>query len=214
MSEYLVKRQSLENIADEIRVLSGTTEPLGLTEMATNVNDANDEVADQTDLIAQVVSALQGKSIPGGGEDVTEETATYTDLLTDLEAAVDALPDAGSGGIETCTVTVTYNASGTLGYFGATHSQYVNGEYTVISEDSSRSYASGRIYENVPVGSLFVICYSAMSSGFEAFNCAGCKYTTKMGNGYTVNSSSDPLWCFTILPDNNGVATIHCYDND
>lgn len=32
------------------------------------------------------------------GEDVTAETNTYTDLLDDLEAAVDALPDAGSGG--------------------------------------------------------------------------------------------------------------------
>lgn len=105
MSEYLVQRQSLENIADEIRVLSGTTEPLGLTEMATNVNDANDEVADQTELIAQVVSALQGKSVPGGGEDVTAETETYTDLLTDLEAAVEALPEAGSGGVETCTIS-------------------------------------------------------------------------------------------------------------
>ena len=42
------------------------------------------------------------------GEDVTAETNTYTDLLTDLEAAVDALPDAGSGGgsVETCTVTI------------------------------------------------------------------------------------------------------------
>lgn len=100
----------LTNLADEIRVLSGTTEPLGLTEMATNVNDANDEVADQTDLIAQVASALQGKSVPGGGEDVTAETETYTDLLADLEAAVDALPDAGGGssggGAETCTVEI------------------------------------------------------------------------------------------------------------
>ena len=104
MSEYLVQRQSLENIADEIRVLSGTTEPLGLTEMATNVNDANDEVADQTDLIAQLASALQGKSVPGGGEDVTAEVTAQITLIDDLEAAVDALPDAGSGGVETCTV--------------------------------------------------------------------------------------------------------------
>ena len=33
-------------------------------------------------------------------------------MLTDLETAIDALPDAGSGGgsgsVETCTVTVTY----------------------------------------------------------------------------------------------------------
>ena len=32
------------------------------------------------------------------GEDVTAETNTYTSLLDDLEAAVDALPNAGSGG--------------------------------------------------------------------------------------------------------------------
>lgn len=33
-----------------------------------------------------------------GGEDISAETAEYTELLTDLETAVDALPDAGSGG--------------------------------------------------------------------------------------------------------------------
>lgn len=43
------------------------------------------------------------------GEDVTAETNTYTSLLDDLEAAVDSLPDAGSGGgasLETCEVTI------------------------------------------------------------------------------------------------------------
>lgn len=43
------------------------------------------------------------------GEDVTAETNTYTNLLDDLEAAVDSLPDAGSGGgasLETCEVTI------------------------------------------------------------------------------------------------------------
>lgn len=47
------------------------------------------------------------------GEDVTTETNAYTELLGDLEAAVDALPDAGGGSsggmqIETCDVTI-YN---------------------------------------------------------------------------------------------------------
>ena len=77
-------KELLTNLADEIRVLSGTTEPLGLTEMATSVNDANDEVADQTDLIAQIASALQGKSVPGGGGS-----------------------SGGGASVETCTVTVT-----------------------------------------------------------------------------------------------------------
>ena len=43
------------------------------------------------------------------GEDVTAETNTYTSLLDGLEAAVDALPDAGGSGganIETCEVTI------------------------------------------------------------------------------------------------------------
>jgi hypothetical protein len=136
MSEYLVKRQSLENIADEIRVLAGTTELLGLTEMATNINDANDEVADQTDLIAQLASALQGKSVPGGGEDVTAETETYTDLLTDLEAAVDTLPDAGSGAPVKKTVTITVEATlaiGTITYFdeSGTLCSMHSGTYTI-----------------------------------------------------------------------------------
>ena len=47
------------------------------------------------------------------GEDVTDETNTYTSLLTELETAIDELPDAGSGGVETCTVTISgVDASG------------------------------------------------------------------------------------------------------
>lgn len=74
MSEYLVQRQSLENIADEIRVLSGTTEPLGLTEMATNVNDANAQAAEIEGLIEELNVALDGKSVSGGEANV--ETCT------------------------------------------------------------------------------------------------------------------------------------------
>lgn len=60
----------------------------------------------QATTISEIAALLEGKSVSGGSnEDVTAETEAYTDLLTDLEAAVDALPDAGSGGgVETCTV--------------------------------------------------------------------------------------------------------------
>ena len=54
-------------IADEIRELSGTTEALGLDAMATNLGEANDEVASQTGLLARVISALDGKASGGSG---------------------------------------------------------------------------------------------------------------------------------------------------
>lgn len=66
-----------------------------------------------------------------GGEDVSAETAEYTSLLTDLETAIDALPDAGSGGgsaVETCTVTVNFTG-GAAGYgeSGLCDIYYANG---------------------------------------------------------------------------------------
>lgn len=52
----------LTAIADEIRELSGTTNAMGLDAMAGNVSEANEEVSNQVDLIAQITSALEGKT--------------------------------------------------------------------------------------------------------------------------------------------------------
>lgn len=64
MSEYIVRRDSLVNVADEIRVLSGTTAEMGLDAMAENVAEANTEVTSQADLLIDLENALQGKSLP------------------------------------------------------------------------------------------------------------------------------------------------------
>lgn len=60
-------------IADEIRTLSGTTGTMGLDAMATNVNSANTKVDSQSDLLAQIVAALEAKGANG-----TFETWTFT----------------------------------------------------------------------------------------------------------------------------------------
>lgn len=77
-------------IADEIRVLSGTTETMGLDAMATNVGNANDEIAEQAALIEQIAAGLVGKMGSGSG-------------------------GSGTGSVEACTVTLQCYESGSWG---------------------------------------------------------------------------------------------------
>ena len=66
MAEYLIQGESLIAIADEVRELSGVTGNMSLNAMKTNLGEANDEVSEQTDLIAQIVSALDNKAVSDG----------------------------------------------------------------------------------------------------------------------------------------------------
>lgn len=131
MSEYLVKRQSLENIADEIRVLSGTTEPLGLGEMATNVGAANAQVAEIEGLIEELNAALDGKSVPGGG--------------------------SSGDSIETCTVEINNNSSSYSGVYYTTVD--ANGKLVSVYNGSNNAYQ--RTINNVVCGSCVVVYTSA-----------------------------------------------------
>lgn len=78
--------EKMTALADEIRELSGTTTSKSIDAMTTDVNAANTEITEQTDLIAQIVTALEGKA--GGGVELPSlsNPAGASDILNGKEA--------------------------------------------------------------------------------------------------------------------------------
>lgn len=62
MAEYLIQEETLTSMADKIRILNGVEDEMTPAEMDGQLGEANDEVGSQTDLIAQIASALEGKA--------------------------------------------------------------------------------------------------------------------------------------------------------
>ena len=79
MSEYLVRKESLTAIADEVRELSDVTGTMSLGAMVTNLSDINDEVDVQAALLTQIADALEGKAL--GGENNNSGVITITNNL-------------------------------------------------------------------------------------------------------------------------------------
>lgn len=120
MAEMLVQSENLVAIADKIRVLSGTSATMGLDAMATHIGEANTNVDTETDLIAQISSALEGKA--GGGS------------------------SSGSGGGSVETVSYTYNNFPEPG----TEIYYIDGTLTLqhegVVEYATYNIAKGTIF--------------------------------------------------------------------
>lgn len=99
MSKYFIKGETLTGIANEIRTLSGTTEPMGLDAMAVNINTANTEVASQVELISQLEEVIN--SLP----DVSSITPTLQEkTITPTASTQNVLPDNGYDGLSKVVV--------------------------------------------------------------------------------------------------------------
>ena len=78
MADYLIKGETLTNIADEVRELSGTTIPKTTSSMLSDINAANTEISSQSNIIDQILSAVDELPEAGSGSETVVETCNVT----------------------------------------------------------------------------------------------------------------------------------------
>jgi hypothetical protein len=122
-------------LADEIRELSGTTTKKSIDTMTSDINTANTEITEQSELIEQIVTALEGKAGGSGGITLPELTdpASASDILSGKEA-IDGDGNKITGTIATRTAdnisvegwSVFYGVANVqAGYYPSNTSKYI-----------------------------------------------------------------------------------------
>jgi hypothetical protein len=87
-------------LADEIRELSSSSAKMGIDDMTTNVSNANEEVDNQTDLIAQIKGVIDTLPEAGGSGEITLQSKTVTPTASSQIVSA----DSGYDGLDTVTV--------------------------------------------------------------------------------------------------------------
>ena len=111
--KYVIDDETMTRIAEPLRSLAGRTDELTPAEMAAAGNAATSEVNTQTDLIARIGEALEGKAagnggiVPTGTKEITAN-GEY-DVTTYAKAKVN-VPSENL--VETCTVTLDNESLG------------------------------------------------------------------------------------------------------
>ena len=101
MVEYIIQGETLNNIANKVRTLSGTTETMSPDAMANHVNNANVEIENQEGLLTQIVNALEGKA---GGNGISLPTLTTPATESEVFEGSEYIDQSGNKKTGTFTI--------------------------------------------------------------------------------------------------------------
>ena len=192
MNEYLIKKESLTAIADEVRELSGTTATMGVDAMANKLKAIPRN--DSTDLTASGATV----TVPAGHylTSATKSVATATQATPSISVN-------SSTGLITATATQTagYVANGTK---NSTYQLPFQAAKTVTPSTTSQTAVSSGYYTggNVTVAGDSNLISSNIVSGKSIFGVVGTANTiSNPPFTYTVNAVSGASYGFAINSD-------------
>lgn len=150
MSKYLIQDTSLTSIADEVRILSDTTDLLNTNMMTTNLQTVNAEVATQKTLLEETLSLLETKTativencnfeltLSNFGSNIVVMIYTYLNASGQIETTENDFMAEG-----TFTIPVLKNSQILfMGVSGGVPASHIDSGSVV----SKRSFSDGNIY--------------------------------------------------------------------
>lgn len=172
MAKYIIQGETLANIADEIRTISGATETMLPNEMISNLGGANAEIDSQATKISQIISALDEKL--SNGTSIKTATVKPTSRVRNIsftglteEPKMFCIVPVSNTTLNSSyryVMNVSYDGTNTVGVYSTTSTAtytangytftYSNGTLTINTASTSNGgyFASGVTYQLTYVG--------------------------------------------------------------